>query len=61
MGKMKVRSKTDQNLTKHYNYDDGDDCDADSCNSKVDAAYLPYVFLRNIISMRDFSLPSRTG
>jgi hypothetical protein len=61
MGRMKVRSKTDQNLINHYNYDDGDDCDGDSCNSKVDAAYIHYVFLYNIIPMRDFSLPSWTG
>jgi hypothetical protein len=58
---MKVKSKTDQNLINHCNYDgyDYDDGGGDSCNSKVNAAYLYYVFLYNILPMRDFSFPSR--
>jgi hypothetical protein len=61
MRRIKVRIKKGQNLIKHYNYNDndGDDDDDDSCNSKVNAAYLHYVFLCNIIPMRDSGLPSQ--
>ena len=60
MWKMKVRIKTDQNLINHYNYDYYDyDDNGDSCNSKVNAAYLHYVLLYIIIPISEFSFPSR--